>query len=504
MREISTKKALEVLLIKLDQMGIPREKFIEGFPVTLKDLNDSKHRLDWEVFVPMLKRYSKLIGGPAELERAGLLIYSSVPAKLLGYVLSIVKEPKDLYWALATGGGQTFFSNIQFQYEDLGENQVRITLSIPPEYTECPEYFQVCKGTLAGITLIHHLPYAIVEMEADSRKGVYTITIPPSMTFFKRLKRALMALKSGRGIIEELRTFQRQIDESYVHLADTKKKLMEHELKLKLFEKLVNDSRLAALDRLAGGVGHEINNPLMIITLNAQELESLYQHSKAKKPKELKHIEEISKAKERIAGIVTSLMAIGSGSTEDAPKPVKIESMLDAVKNLSASRFEKSGIDFQISTYDHNLSVTTQQALVSQALVHLLNNAFDAALQSQEKWIRIEIEERQEDVLFKVIDSGAGIPPSVAQQMFNPFFSTKDVGKGVGLGLSLARKYIEMQESELLFDTSNPNTCFTFALKKHAFKEHVAKKRPRRTAPVQTKGSSLETMLPKTGMIRQW
>ncbi len=468
MKEISNKKVFGIILLKLYQMGIPRERLVEGFPISLKELADAKQRMDWELFVPIMKRFSALVGGPAELEKTGLLIYSTTASRLTGYVLSLVKEPKELYWALATMGGPTFFSNVKFEYEDLGENRIRMTLSIPPEYTDCPEFFHVTKGSMGCVSLIHNLPCAMVEMDLKPRMAVYDITIPPSMTFFKRVKRAVNALKGGRGIIKELRVFQRQINESYERLAEAKRELMEHELKLKLFEKLANQSHLAALDRLAGGVGHEINNPLMIMILNAEHLAEEFQSDEEKRAKMIPQIKAIMDAKDRIAGIVSSLMAMGAGNPDDPPKTIEVDGILDAVKNLCSERFAKSGIRFDISPRNPQLCVLAQRMLVGQALVHLLNNAFDAALDSKDKWIRIDVIDEKDEVLFKIIDSGAGIPEAVSERIFDPFFSTREVGHGVGIGLSLARKYIEMQGGSLTLEKSCSNTCFSFALKKVA------------------------------------
>ncbi len=466
MKEVSTKRVFGVLFLKLDQMGIPRTKLIEGFPVTFAEFDDAKQRMDWNLFVQILKRFNTLIGGYAELEKSGFLTGLTRQTRLVGYVLSLVKEPKHLYWALCTSVGPAFFSNVKFEYKDLGENNIRITLSIPPEYSDSPEFFQFYKGNLSWITHLHHVPNAIVEMELKPRVGVYTITIPPSMTLFKRFKRAFAALKGARGVVEELGVYQQQIKESYERLAAAKREIFENELKIQLFEKLAGASRMAALDRLAGGVGHEINNPLMILSLNADLLASEMEGAQVDRKRMLKQIEQIRNARDRIKVIVSSLMSIGAGNPDDPPKPVAVESILDAVKNLCSERFTKTGIRFDVAPCDPKLTVCAQRMLVGQAFVHLLNNAFDAALDSKDKWIRIDVIDEKDEVLFKVMDSGAGIPQAVGERIFDPFFSTKEVGQGVGLGLSLARKYIELQGTALTLDRSCGNTCFSFALKK--------------------------------------
>jgi signal transduction histidine kinase len=477
MKEVSSERVCGILLLKLDQMGISREKLVKNLPLTLADLTDTKQRMDWDLFVRLMKRFSALIGGQVELEETGFLTRMTQPTKPVGYILSLVNEPKHLYWALTKMAGPAFFSNIIFNYENLGENRIRITVTIPPEYLDCPEFFYVYKGNLSCISRLHNMPYAMVEMNLKPRQASYEITLPPSMTLFKRVKRAFSVLMGARGIMQDLGVYHQQIRESYERLAEAKRALFERELKIQLFEKLANASRMAALDRLAGGVGHEINNPLMALTLNADALSSELQEPDTDRKKMQEQVRKIREAKDRIAGIVSSLMVIGSGNPDEAPRSVPIESILDSVRHLCMAKFAQSGVALKVISCDRQLSVHAQHMFVSQSLVHLLNNAFDAVLESDEKWIRIEVAEENDDVRLKVVDSGSGIPESLRERIFDPFFSTKEVGQGVGLGLSLARKYIEMQGGELTLDANSDHTCFTFALKKAGFNQPSPKKR---------------------------
>mgnify|MGYP002379626817 FL=1 len=91
-----------------------------------------------------------------------------------------------------------------------------------------------------------------------------------------------------------------------------------------------------------------------------------------------------------------------------------------------------------------------------QVLVNILNNGHDAVLELNERWIRIEVSDR----VIKIIDSGTGIPKNIAEKLMQPFFTTKPVGKGIGLGLSISKGIIEKHGGEIFIDSHHSNTCF--------------------------------------------
>ena len=75
---------------------------------------------------------------------------------------------------------------------------------------------------------------------------------------------------------------------------------------------------------------------------------------------------------------------------------------------------------------------------ISQVLLNLLSNSIDAVQKLPEKWIHIEVLSTEQHLKIRVTDSGSGISQDLAQKIFQPFFTTKDIGKGTGLGLSIS------------------------------------------------------------------
>ena len=103
---------------------------------------------------------------------------------------------------------------------------------------------------------------------------------------------------------------------------------------------------------------------------------------------------------------------------------------------------------------------------ITQVLVNLLNNARDAIGDLSTKWIRVSVNDFEDIVEIKIIDSGKGIPLETVKKMFNPFYSTKEIGKGTGLGLSLSKTFIETHGGTFTYNENTINTEFVIVLPK--------------------------------------
>jgi C4-dicarboxylate-specific signal transduction histidine kinase len=102
---------------------------------------------------------------------------------------------------------------------------------------------------------------------------------------------------------------------------------------------------------------------------------------------------------------------------------------------------------------------------IAQVLLNLLQNAFDAVIdQPADRWVRLEVTVRDPSLVFSVIDGGPGIPPNVKARIMEPFFTTKEAGKGVGLGLSLSAAIAEEHGGKLELTEADGHTCFSLSL----------------------------------------
>ena len=105
---------------------------------------------------------------------------------------------------------------------------------------------------------------------------------------------------------------------------------------------------------------------------------------------------------------------------------------------------------------------------ISQVLLNLLNNAYDAVIGQPEKRIELHIDDSDDELVLGVSDSGPGIPAEICQKILEPFFTTKPVGQGTGLGLSISKGLVESHGGSIEFESKiGVGTHFSVRLPKY-------------------------------------
>lgn len=223
----------------------------------------------------------------------------------------------------------------------------------------------------------------------------------------------------------------------------------------------VENERLVVLGRLAADVAHEINNPLAFVTSNLAYLEK--QHAQTEEDREV--WSETREGLERIGAIVTDLR----GLARAAPSGVtvlRVEELLRRTVRVASMRVASS-VAFEVSVEAGLPACRGDEQRLSQVLLNLVINACDALEGRKEPSPRIKLSAQTEEgrVTLKVDDNGPGIAPEVTSQLFTAFFTTKPVGQGTGLGLTLSREYVESFGGTLELGTSSlGGACFVVTL----------------------------------------
>lgn len=240
-------------------------------------------------------------------------------------------------------------------------------------------------------------------------------------------------------------------------------------------EKLIENSRaqmmlsskLSALGEMAGGVAHEINTPLAIIQMRAGQLLECMSEDIYDKKMFTDALLAIDKTVKRIAKIVQGLKTFARDGKNDPFEKTSINQVIEETFSLCREKFYHHGVQlFFEPTVD--LTINCRTCEISQVLLNLLNNAFDAIEKLDDRWVRVEVIEEADHVAISIIDSGEGIPVDIQEKIMNPFFTTKDVGKGTGLGLSISRGIIEAHNGSIHIDNNCENTKFCLRLPKGA------------------------------------
>ncbi len=228
---------------------------------------------------------------------------------------------------------------------------------------------------------------------------------------------------------------------------------------------LVSSAKLSALGEMAGQVAHEINTPLGAIVLTAQGLrrKSLEQNAVINSADLASKMDFILKITAKLARIINSMRQLAGHGANEQFTDICVSELIDDTLLLCSGRFKKESIEF---VYVNNLPPATRAQCraneISQVLVNLLNNAFDATKVLNEKWVRLEVSREDRLVLFRLTDSGRGIAPENMARLFSPQFTTKSLDHGTGFGLSISRKIIERHGGKIFVDETSKNTSFVF------------------------------------------
>jgi PAS domain S-box-containing protein len=238
----------------------------------------------------------------------------------------------------------------------------------------------------------------------------------------------------------------------------TERKRMEAQLEA--------SARLSALGMMAGGVAHEINNPLSIIHASASDLlHTMQEEGHVSQDTVSRTATRIRQTAERIAKIVKSMRRISREGSQDQFLPVPVAKIIEDALEICQARFKAHSVTLRLPVIDPSLVIPCREVQIAQILLNLLTNAFDAvSVQGAEKWVRLAVEPRGESLVFSVVDGGPGIPPELKTRIMEPFFTTKEVGKGTGLGLSLSRSIAEEHGGKLELTAEDGHTCFSLTL----------------------------------------
>lgn len=230
-------------------------------------------------------------------------------------------------------------------------------------------------------------------------------------------------------------------------------------------EKTIAASKMSSLGEMAGGIAHEINNPLAIIMGKIELIKVKIQSQKITHDQLTQEITKIHVTCQRIERIVRGLRNFSRDGEQDPFTVSSIKQIFDDTLELCRTRFNNHGIDLRISAED-SLMIECRPVQISQVLLNLLNNSIHAIEKHEKKWIVLKAVSIGDAVEISITDSGTGIPHHIAEKLSQPFFTTKEIGKGTGLGLSISKGIAEQHGGSLKLDPECKNTCFVLKLPK--------------------------------------
>jgi len=205
-----------------------------------------------------------------------------------------------------------------------------------------------------------------------------------------------------------------------------------------LRNKLIQSEKLAALGEFVAGIAHELNNPLQSVLGHIELLRATGAFPKALR----KDVQQVYREADRAAKIVRNLLVF-AGSRRLVRKRVSITAVLSRAFSLRASALRAEGIEILRHKGDALPRVKGDPLLLQQAFLNIVLNAEQAIGSGGRIETRKTLLADPPRIVVEVRDTGPGIPNAVLPRIFEPFYTTKEVGKGTGLGLAIAYGIIQ-------------------------------------------------------------
>ncbi len=305
---------------------------------------------------------------------------------------------------------------------------------------------------LTTMTVLHHQSHHSVKLLAFILPIFTLYVVGSSRQFLKNMIR--------RYEIEEALQVEK---ENLVHAIQNLQEAQEEAIRQK--SRAEYAAKMATLGQMAGAIAHEINTPLTIIHMSAEQMNrSLLATAGA--PEQLRHqIQRVQKTTDRIAGIIRGLLSFSRDGSRDPFLPFRLDLAVEDTLSFCREKFKNAQIELKLDHFPQ-LEVEGREISLSQVFLNLLTNAFDATCTVKDPWIRVEVKDLGSKVEVSVENNGELIPTAISDKMFEPFFTTKKMGQGTGLGLSISKGIIEDHSGTLELDRENKFTRFVVRLPK--------------------------------------
>ncbi|MBF0277744.1 MAG: hypothetical protein HQM13_08140 [SAR324 cluster bacterium] len=232
------------------------------------------------------------------------------------------------------------------------------------------------------------------------------------------------------------------VEERTKELSDANENLLESNEKLKTTQaQLIQSAKLASIGELAAGIAHELNQPLTYIRNNTQLV--MMDGVNHLDPQEVfETLKKVEDGSERMMNIIDHLRSFAR-EVDFKRLPIDLHDTLEASLVLLNEQLKLRNIEIRKNYAPRFIEVLGNSQQLQQVFINIMANARDALEGRQDGLISIEtrlIEEKNEPEKVQVLikDNGKGIPSANLDKIFDPFFSTKEEGKGTGLGMSIS------------------------------------------------------------------
>ena len=282
----------------------------------------------------------------------------------------------------------------------------------------------------------------------------------------------LLVYKGRRRHHEEIEALNDSLEVRVQQLGvNLKRKNEELELSLEHYKRtqtvlentqseLIQAAKLAVLGEMAAGLNHELNQPLQALIAYSQNGKKFIE----RKNLELagNNLENIALIAKNMAETVAKFKVFSRRAMPDR-RQTSISEVLNNVSAIVTPQLQKQNITYRVENHAENQNLHCEPVMISQVLVNLISNAANALDEIPEGVITLVVSENAQNMELTVIDNGKGMNEYTRNNLFEPFYTTKD--KGLGLGLTISKRIVESQDGTLTVKAVEPQgTAFTISL----------------------------------------
>lgn len=242
-------------------------------------------------------------------------------------------------------------------------------------------------------------------------------------------------------------------------------------------QQILRQDRLASIGMLAGGMAHEIGNPLGVIRGRAELLMNQVRGNAVAE----KNLDVIIGQIDRISGLIQSLLRVSRVPDRVLLREIRLDTVVQEVATLMSEACRRAGIELKLIGLEH--VILAEPGYLQQLLLNLVINSTHAIEEQKAKGtsplldllgsssgvshfieISAAMDDRNSCCTLRIRDSGCGISAENLRRLFQPFFTTKAAGQGTGMGLAIVSKLIEEMQGNVNAESDGPGYGATFTL----------------------------------------
>ncbi len=228
-----------------------------------------------------------------------------------------------------------------------------------------------------------------------------------------------------------------------------------------LKKELLEAKKTSALGLMTSRIVHEINNPLSVISTHIELIECLVNANDSNQEQVLESLKTINSVIERIQAIIASTKNVSQRRNLKPNEAYPIDMIVNSNLIFVDSELKQHEIKLSQSHENSKEKIICSPIEFSQVILNLLTNSIQAIREKPEKWIKINSKITPKYVEFRITDSGSGIPKNIQKKLFSPYFTTKQIGLGTGIGLNLSKEIMKSFKGSLEYDNKDTkNTTF--------------------------------------------